>query len=305
MNKTFLKKLKKYKLLLLMLLPAVIFFTVFSYIPMAGIVIAFKRFDYMGGIFGSPWVGFDNFKFLFIGGDIFKVSRNTVLYNIAFIIINNTVEITVAVILTEITGKYFKKVTQSIMFLPYFISWVVVGAFVYNIFNNEFGFMNTLLKSFNVQSINVYDKPIAWIIIIIVFCLWKSLGYGSVLYLAAIAGIDREMYEAAEIDGANIFKRIRHITLPSLVPTIIILILLSIGNVFRGDFSMFYQIVGDNSLVYNATDVIDTYVIRSMTTVREFGMTSAAGFVQSVLCFVIINIANGIVKKVDNDYALF
>lgn len=305
MKRTFIKKLKKYKLLLLMLLPAVIFFIVFSYIPMLGVVIAFKRFDYRGGIFGSPWVGFENFKFLFIGGDIFKVARNTVLYNIAFIIINNIVEITVAIILTEISSKYFKKVTQSIMFLPYFISWVVVGAFVYNIFNNEFGFMNTFLKSLKMQPINVYDKPIAWILIIIVFCLWKSLGYGSVLYLAAIAGIDREMYEAAEIDGANIFKRIRHITIPSLTPTIIILILLSIGNVFRGDFSMFYQIVGDNSLVYSATDVIDTYVVRSMTTVREFGMTSAAGFVQSVLCFVIINIANCIVKKVDSDYALF
>jgi putative aldouronate transport system permease protein len=178
------------------------------------------------------------------------------------------------------------------MFLPYFISWVVVGAFVYNIFNNEFGFMNTFLKALKMQQVNVYDKPIAWVFIIIVFCLWKSLGYGTVLYLAAIAGIDREMYEASEIDGANIFKRIRYITIPSLTPTIIILILLSIGNVFRGDFSMFYQIVGDNSLVYGTTDVIDTYVVRSLTTVREFGMTSAAGFVQSVLCFAIINLAN-------------
>jgi ABC-type polysaccharide transport system, permease component len=305
MKKTFIKKLKKYKILLLMLLPAIVFFIVFNYIPMLGIVIAFKKFNYRGGILGSPWAGLDNFKFLFIGGDIFKVARNTALYNTAFIIINNTVEIFVAIILTEITGKYFKKITQSIMFLPYFISWVVVGAFVYNIFNNEFGFMNTFLKALKMQPMNVYDKPIAWVFIIIVFCLWKSLGYETVLYLAAIAGIDREMYEAAEIDGANIFKRIRYITIPSLTSTIIILILLSIGNVFRGDFSMFYQIVGNNSLVYGATDVIDTYVVRSLTTVREFGMTSAAGFVQSVLCFVIINIANGIVKKVDSDYSLF
>ncbi len=272
---------------------------------MVGIVIAFKKFDYRAGIFGSPWVGFDNFKFLFIGGDIFKVARNTVLYNIGFIIINNTVEITIAIILTELSGKYFKRVAQSVMFLPYFISWVVVGAFVYNLFNYEFGFMNTMLKSLNINAINIYDKPIAWVLIILVFSLWKGLGYGIVLYLAAITGIDREMYEAAEIDGANIFKRIRFITLPSLIPTIVILILLSIGNVFRGDFSMFYQIVGDNSMVYGATDVIDTYVIRSMTTVREFGMTSAAGFVQSILCFLIINVANGIVKKVDKDYALF
>lgn len=305
MKSTFFKKLYKYRMYLIMLLPAMVFFTVFSYIPMAGIVIAFKRFDYRGGLFGSPWTGFDNFKFLFINGDIFRVIRNTVLYNIVFIIVNNGFSILVAIMLSELTGKYFKKITQSVMFLPYFISWVVVGAFVYNIFNNEFGFMNTLLKSINAHPINVYDKPIAWILILIVFNLWKSIGYGSVLYLAALMGIDREIYEAAEIDGANIFQRISRITLPSLVPTIIILVLLSIGNVFRGDFSMFYQIVGDNSMVYGATDVIDTYVIRSLTTVREFGMTAAAGFIQSILCFLIINIANFVVKKIDNDYALF
>lgn len=305
MEMSFFKKVKRYKLLLFMLLPAITFFIVFNYIPMAGVVIAFERFDYRGGVFGSPWVGFDNFKFLFISGDIFRVARNTALYNVAFIIINNTFEILIAIILSELGGKYFKKITQSIMFLPYFISWVVVGAFVYNIFNNEFGFMNTALKTLNMPSVNVYDKPLAWVAIIIFFALWKSVGYGTVFYLAAITGIDRGMYEAAEIDGANIFKRIFYITLPCLIPTIVILVLLALGNVFKGDFSMFYQIVGDNSLVYNATDVIDTYVIRSMTTIREFGMTSAAGLFQSVLGFVIINIANGAVKKIDSDYALF
>lgn len=305
MRQDFFRKLHRYKLLLFMLLPAVLFFTVFSYLPMAGIIITFKWFEYSGGIFGSPWTGLDNFKFLFINGEIFNVARNTVLYNLGFIVVNNSFQIAVAVILTEIAGKYFKKITQSIIFLPYFISWVVVGAFVYNLFNYEFGFVNSVLRSLGAEPFNVNDKPLVWAAIIIVFCLWKGLGYGSVLYLAAIAGIDREMYEAAEIDGANIFQRIRHITLPSLTPTVIILVLLSIGNIFRGDFSMFYQIVGDNSLVFSATDVIDTYVTRSLMQTREFGMTSAAGFIQSVLCFVIINIANYTVRKVDRSYALY
>lgn len=305
MKSKFLKKLYKYRIYLLMLLPAVIYFTVFNYIPMAGIVIAFKRFDYQAGIFGSPWVGLDNFKFLFISGTIYKVLRNTVLYNLAFMIINNVFAITVAIMISEITNKYFKKITQSVMFLPYFISWVVVGAMIYNIFNYEYGFMNTILKAIHLNPVNVYDKPGAWILIIILTNLWKGIGYGSVLYLASIMGIDREIYEAAEIDGANIFQRISHVTLPCLLPTIIILVLLSLGNMFRGDFSMFYQIVGDNSIVYGTTDVIDTYVIRSLTTIREFGMTSAAGFIQSILCFVTINIANFIVRKVNKDYALF
>lgn len=305
MQNTFIKKVQKNKLLLLMLLPAVLFFITFSYIPMVGIIIAFKRIDYVSGIFGSPWIGLENFKFLFINGQIFEVIRNTVLYNLAFIIINNTFQIAAAIFLTEIAGKHLKKAAQSIMFLPYFISWVVVGAFIYNIYNSSYGLLNSILKSLNMETVNVYDKPAVWIFTIIFFCMWKSIGYGSVLYLAAIAGIDQEMYEAAKIDGANIFQRIRHITIPSLQPTIIILVLLSIGNIFRGDFSMFYQIIGDNSLVYGATDVIDTFVTRSLVQTREFGMSSAAGLIQSVLCFVIINIANHIVKRIDKDYALY
>jgi len=299
------KKLSNYKLLLLMLLPAVLYFTIFSYLPMAGIVVAFKRFDYKGGIFGSPWIGFDNFKFLFINGAIFSVARNTVLYNAAFIIINNTTQILAAIMLTEIAGKYFKKITQTAMFLPYFISWVVVGTFVYNIFGYEYGFLNNFLNTVGLQPINVYDKPMSWVFIILFFSFWKSIGYGSVMYLAAIAGIDREIYEAGDIDGCNIFQRVIHITLPSLVPTIIILVLLSIGNIFRGDFSMFYQIVGQNSLVYSHTDVIDTFVTRSLMETKEFGMTSAAGLIQSILCFSIISLTNLAVRKFDKNYALY
>ncbi len=301
----FFKKVKKNKVLLLMLLPAVLFFVIFSYIPMIGIIIAFKSFDYNAGVFSSPWVGLENFKFLFLSGNLLEVVKNTVLYNIAFIIINNFFEITLAIMLAELGGKYFKKIAQSLTFLPYFLSWVVVGAIVYNLFNYETGFLNGLLKSLNIDPVNLSNYPIAWIFIIIVICLWKNIGYGSVVYLAAVTSIDTQMYEAAEIDGANIFSRIRYITIPSLTPTIIILVLLSMGQIFRGDFSMFYQIVGGNSLVYSTTDVIDTFVTRSLLETREFGMSASAGLLQSVLCFIIISVVNFVVRRVDKDYALF
>jgi len=288
-----------------MLLPATLYFLVFSYIPMAGIVIAFKQYTYSGGLFGSPWIGFENFRFLFMTDAITKAMRNTVLYNTAFIIINNFFAMVLAIFLAELKGKLFKKVAQSATLFPYFISWVVVGAFVYNIFNYEYGMMNSLLTSLGFDRFNVYDKPAAWIFIITSASLWKHIGYYSIIYLAAVSGIDQEMYEAAEIDGANIFQRIYLITIPMLYPTMFVLILLSIGQIFRGDFSMFYQIVGDNAMVYGATDVIDTFVIRSLNKTREFGMTSAAGVVQSVLCFVIVMVANHSVRKFNSEYSLY
>lgn len=304
-SKSFFFKLKEYKILLLMLTPAILFFVIFNYIPMFGVVIAFQSYTFDGGIFHSPWIGFENFKFLFMGGDIFNVTRNTLIYNILFIVVNNVLEITCAIILAELTGKYFKRITQSMMFLPYFISWVVVGAFTYNVLNYESGAFNTLMKSLNLQQFDFYNKPGIWILIIVLVCAWKSFGYGTIIYLSAVMGIDGEMYDAAEIDGANIFKRIRHITLPSLIPTVVILVLLSMGNIFRGDFSMFYQVTGNNPMLYSATDVIDTYVTRSLLTSPEFGMTAAAGLYQSVLCFAIIMVFNFMVKKYDKDYSLF
>jgi len=304
-NKGFLYKVNKNKTLLLMLLPAVIFFFVFNYLPIVGIIVAFKSYNFSQGIFGSPWIGFDNFKFFFISGQAFIVTRNTVLYNLAFIFVNTVIQITMAILLSEIKNKYFKKLTQSLMFLPYFISWVIVGVITYNIFNFEHGTFNSLLKMFNMQAIDVYSKPIAWIFILILFCAWQGLGYGTVLYLAAIMGIDTEIYEAAEIDGANIFKRIKFITIPSLVPTITILTLLAVGNIFRGNFDMFYNIIGNNGTLFKATDVIDTFTVRALLQSNNVGMAAAAGFYQSVFCFVTIMIVNTLVKKHDEDNALF
>lgn len=301
----FWKDAVRYRTLLIMLLPAVLFFFVFAYIPMAGIVLAFKQYHYAGGVFGSPWNGLDNFRFFFESGDAWRVTRNTALYNLAFIAANNALQILAAILLFEVAGKWFRKVTQTILFLPYFISWVVVGAIAYNLFSYDVGTVNAVLQMLGMEKVDIYNTPAYWPIILVAVSVWKTLGYGAILYLAAITGIDPEMYEAAEIDGANVFQRIRHITLPQLYPTLIILVLLAVGNIFRGDFGMFYNLVGNNGLLFSATDVIDTFVFRMLTTSNEIGMSAAAGFYQSVLGFATILFANWAVRKYDRDRALF
>ncbi|WP_336784752.1 ABC transporter permease [Paenibacillus sp. MMO-177] len=293
------------KTLLLMLAPAVFFFILFAYIPMAGIVLAFKQYNNTGGIFGSPWNGISNFRFFFESGNAWMVTRNTALYNIAFIIVNNVLQIAAAIFLFEAVGKWFRKLTQTMLFLPYFISWVVVGAIAYNLFNYDVGTLNVLLKAVGMQPVDIYNTPSYWPVILVLVSAWKTIGYGSVMYLAAITGIDNEMYEAAEIDGANVFQRIWRITLPNLFPTVIILVLLAVGNIFRGDFGMFYNMVGNNGLLFSSTDVIDTFVFRSLTTSNEIGLSAAAGFYQSVLGFATILLANYAVRKYDKDHALF
>jgi len=302
---SFFKKVADNKILLLMIMPATLYFFVFSYIPMPGLILAFQRFTLTDGLFNNPWVGFSNFHFFFASGDAFRVTMNTLTYNLLFIIVNTVLQVIVAVMLANINGKIFKKTTQTFLFLPYFISWVVVGSFVYNILNFEFGALNTFLRGISVDPVNVYGNPPIWRLILVIARAWKDLGYGIIIYMAAIMSIDQEMYEAADIDGASIFQKIKSITLPSLVPTMIILTLLAISNLARGDFQMFFNIVGNNGMLFHVTDVIDTYVFRSLMQVQEFGMTAAVGAYQSVLNFVIILTVNGIVRKVAPDYALF
>lgn len=210
----FLRKVRQNWIMLLMVLPAVLYFLIFNYLPMPGIILAFKRFNYAQGIFASPWAGLENFRFFFGSGDAWFLTRNTILYNVAFLIVGTALQVLVAVMLSEMRLKLFKKVTQTMMFLPYFISMVVIGAFMYNIFNYEFGAFNTILTSLGMERVNVYSDPGVWPWILIVLNTWKGLGYGIVLYLAAIMGIDTEIYEAADIDGANTFQKIRVITIP-------------------------------------------------------------------------------------------
>ncbi|WP_199615874.1 ABC transporter permease [Paenibacillus alkalitolerans] len=301
----FRKNVVKYRTMLLMLTPGVLLTFVFAYVPMPGVILAFKNYNYSGGIFGSPWSGLDNFRYFFTSGDAWRVTRNTGLYNIAFIVVNNLLQITVAILMFELSKKWFRKIAQTLLFLPYFISWVVVGAIAYNFLSYKFGLLNSTLRIFGIESIDVYNTPAYWPFLLVFIMAWKTVGYGSILYLAAITGIDTEMYEAAEIDGANVWQRIMKITVPSLYPTIIILILLALGNIFRGDFGLFYNVVGNNGLLFGTTDVIDTYVFRSLMVANDIGISAAAGFYQSILGFFTVITANYLVRKYNKDYALF
>lgn len=304
-KKTFWQLIFENKILLLMLLPAVLHTIVFSYLPMGGIVLAFKNFRYADGIFGSPWIGLTNFKFLAISGKLWPVTRNTLLYNLAFIIVGMFFQIMFAIILSEVSGKNFKKIAQSSMFFPHFISWVVVAAIAYNIFNYEKGVLNNILVAMGSERINIYSNPDPWPALLIFLKTWKGLGYGSVVYLAVITGLDPQMFEAAEIDGASIWQKIFKITIPSLIPTIMIMLLLSLGGIFRGDFGLFYQLVKSNQKLLPKTDIIDTFVFRALMSTSDMGMAAATGFYQSVVCFITILVFNYIIKKIQPDYALY
>ena len=299
------KVFRKHWLLLLMLLPAVIYVLIFSYVPMSGLVLAFEKYQYRGGIYNSPWIGLQNFKAIMIDGKLPGVTRNTILYNIAFIFLGVIFEMGSAILINELRNRYFKKISQSLMFLPYFISWVVAGAIMYNIFNYERGIWNSIAVALGGNRFDVYNTPGAWPFILVFLKLWKQTGYGSVVYLAAIAGMDQEMFEAADIDGANAWQKIRYITIPSLIPTMMVLVLMAIGNIFRGDCGLFYQTVKSSALLQPTTDIIDTYVFRLLINNANIGVSAAVGLYQSVLCFITIMICNKLVKIANPDYALY
>ena len=303
----FFEEIRRRWTLLVMLLPATVLVFIFSYIPMGGTIMAFKKFNYQQGVFGSPWVDplFKNFQFFFKSGKALMITRNTALYNLAFIITSTFLEVFFAIVLNEMAHRRLKKTLQSFIFLPYFISWVIVGSIAYSLFNFETGTLNATLARMGLEKINFYSQGSYWPAIIVAFNAWKGVGYGSVVYLAAIVGIDQDTLDAAAIDGANIFQRVRYITLPALTSTIITLTLLALGRIFRGNLDLFYQLVGQNGMLFNYTDVIDTYVFRLTLKASDVGQTVAIGLYQSVLCFITILIANGVVKKLNPDYSLF
>ncbi len=297
---------KKNKTLLLMCLPAILFFLIFSYLPMPGVYVAFVKFNYAKGIFGSPFAGFENFKFLINSGDLFLLTKNTILYNLAFIIFGNTLQIFFAILLNEISSKWFKKLSQTVMFLPYFISAVVIGVFAYNMLSYEHGLINNVLNTLGMEPIKVYSSTTPWPFIIVLTYLWQSTGYGTIVYFASIMGIDMEIIEASEIDGANALQRIRHITLPCLKPTFIILFLYALGGILRGNFGLIYNLVGStNSTLFATTDIIETFVFRSLMNNFNFSLGSAVGLYQSVFGLIIILSANWLVRKIEPDYSLF
>lgn len=302
---TFRNDLRKNGIYLLLLLPAVVYVIIFSYIPMGGVIMAFKRYNYTKGLFASPWVGMKNFDFLMVSGKLWPLTRNTLLYNFAFITVGMVMEVGFAIIINEMRCKWFKKIFQSFIFLPYFISWVIASAVVQTMLDYDTGMIARLVKSCGIDMVNVYTNAAPWPFLLVMLRMWKGVGYGSIVYLSAIANIDTEMYEAAEVDGANSWQKVFKITIPSLMPTMVIMFLLACGQIFRGDFGMFYQLIGNNGVLLEVGDILDLYIYRAMAGNANLGYGAAAGLYQSVLCFVTILLANYIVKKVQPDYTLF
>mgnify|MGYP000104705818 FL=1 len=293
-------KKRKFKNLPLFMiaLPGIVYLLINNYIPMFGIFLAFKNYSLRKGVFGSDWCGLQNFQFLFKTKDAWIMTRNTILYNVAFIIIGTIVAIAIAVMMCELGKKT--------LLLPNLLSWVVIGFIAYAFLNADTGFINkTILAGLGLDPVSWYSYTGAWPAIIIIVNLWKNMGYQSIVYMASISGIDKSIYEAAAIDGATKMQQIFRITLPMLKPTVITLTLMSIGRIFYSDFGLFYQVPQNSGALFNVTQTIDTYVYRGLMELNDVGMSAAAGLYQSLVGFALVLIANGIVRKVDSENALF
>lgn len=300
------RQFRRYLPLYLMILPGFIYLIINNYIPMAGIVIAFKQYNVRNGIFGSPFVGLKNFEFLFKTNDAWLITRNTILYNLAFILLDMVIAISVAIVLNEICSKKAKQLYQTIILVPFLISMVVVSYLVFAFLSSANGFMNnSVLPLLGMDSIDWYNQEKYWPFLLILIHIWKTLGYNCILYYATICGIDRDLYEAAAMDGANRWHQVRHVTLPCLKATVIILILMNLGNIFRSDFGLFYQVPMNSGALLNVTNTIDTYVYRGLMQTSNIGMSSAAGVYQSIVGCVLVFTANMIVRKVDRESSLF
>lgn len=286
-------------------LPAFLLLLVFSYLPMGGLVLAFKKYNVVDGIFGSPWCGWANFEFFFSSQDAARVLRNTLLLNAMFITVSTILAVIFALMLFEIKKRWVVKTFQTIFVIPSLVSWVVVGYISYAILQPQNGLLNNVLGMLGIQPIMWYSMPQYWPWILLFFSLWKGLGMSLLYYYAALMGVDESMFEAAKLDGANRLQMSWYISLPFLVPTIIILTILHIGNIFRADFGLFYNITQDIGALYPTTDVIDTYIYRALSQIGDIGMSTAVGFFQSVVGFVMIFLTNFIVNKIDSDKALF
>lgn len=310
-NGKFWSRLKANKELLLLSLPGAIWFLLFAYLPMFGVVVAFKKFRIASGggfiksLIESEWAGFSNFKFLFASPDTFRVFFNTVFYNVIFIILGIVLPILVALLLNELRNKGMAKIYQSAMFLPYFLSWVVVSYCLYAFLNPEKGFVNSIIASMGGDPVSWYTEKKWWPFIIIFMSQWKGIGYNTVVYLASICGIDKTYYEAAVLDGANKKQQIKYITVPLLKPVITILLIMSIGRIFSADFGLFYQIPKNSGALFDVTNVLDTYIFRALRTNGEIGMSSAAALFQSTVGFILVMVSNKIVSMVDSENALF
>ena len=304
--KKFKKTVKHFWPMYLMFLPGVISLFINSYIPMFGIQIAFRQYNAAKGVYGSPWCGLKNFEFLTKTKDAWIMIRNTVLYNVVFIVLGTVLAVTTAIILNEIRSKAAKQAYQTIILIPFLISMVIVSYLAFAFLSTSNGFINnTLVKLFGITAIDWYNTPKYWPFILVIINIWKGLGYNMILYYATICGIDSTLYEAAVVDGATRWQKVVNVTLPSLKSTIIILTLMALGGIFRSDFGLFYQVPMNSGPLINITQTIDTYVYRGLIQNNNVGMSSAAGLYQSVVGFVLVSVANGIVRKIDNESSLF
>lgn len=295
---------------LLMVLPGAIWLLLFAYLPMFGNVIAFKKFridpdGFFASIINSEWIGWDNFKYLFSTDNAYVITRNTIGYNLIFIILGVVTAVTTAIVLSELANKKLAKFYQTGMLFPHFLSWVIVSYFVFTFLSPDRGLLNNILGWFGVDAISWYSEPQYWPYILVVMSMWKGIGYGSIVYLASIAGIDRTYYEAAMIDGATKWQQVKHVTLPMLKPLIIILLIMDVGKIFNSDFGLFFQVPRDAGALYDVTNTIDTFVYRGLMSLGDIGMSTAAGLYQSAVGFVLVMITNYIVRKLDEESALF
>ena len=277
-----------------------------NYIPMFGISIAFKKLNFREGIWGSPWVGFKNFKFLFASADAWIITRNTILYNVAFFIVGNALAITIAILINEIQSRVAKKAYQSLILLPYLMSWVIVSYLAYTFLSAETGMFNkSILEPLGLEAVNWYQEKKYWPFILIFVSVWKSVGYSMIIYLSSVVGISMDYFEAAKIDGASKWQQIKYITLPLLKPTLITLFILSVGQIFRSDFGLFYQMPRNSGALYSVTRTLDVYVYQALMKNNDYSMSSAASVFQSVVGFILIIAANKLVKRYESNSALF
>ena len=297
-------KSRQRNMLILAALPIIQIF-IFAYLPMFGLVIAFKDYRFDTGIWGSKWVGLDNFKFFLTSKEFANIAWNTIFLNFLFIIVGMIAAIFIAVLLFELIGRTNTKIYQTVMITPNFLSWVIVGYMAYAFLNPEAGFINGLLQKLGLQKVNWYSEPGYWPAILTIVSVWKGVGMNSVYYYANLMGIDSSLFEAAEIDGASKLQRTRYITVPCLKKLAIMLFIMSVGGIFRSDFGLFYQVTRDVGTLYKTTDVMDTYIFRALKTVGDMSMSSAAGFLQSIVGFITVIITNAVVKRLQEDCAMF
>ncbi|XCY66789.1 ABC transporter permease subunit [Streptococcus iniae] len=309
MNKR-IQVLKQNAIFFLMVLPGVLWFITFFFIPVFGNVVAFQDFRITGegfvdSVMHSKWVGFENFKFLFQSKDAYIITRNTLLYNIGFILLGLFFAVGIAIVFSQLRSKKMVKIFQTTTLFPYFLSWVIISFFVYAFLSPDKGLFNNILRSFHMNPINWYNEASFCTFILIFLGVWKGLGYNSIIYYASIMGIDPTYHEAAIIDGASKWQQIRYVTLPQLAPLITILTILAVGNIFRADFGLFYQIPKNSGTLYNVTQVLDTYVYNGISGTGDIGMAAAAGLYQSVVGCLLLTTTNLIVRRLDPESALF